>query len=118
MPSTVSPCQIADARARNRSNERSVWSQRGLAPDQPGTKVLFEMQEQPRQDDGDEVAEEAAEHAERAEEERREMTRKATLAEDADDAGESDQLERESEAHREAAYDREDAAAERADDAG
>ena len=72
---------------------------------------------QPSEDeDRDESVEEAAEHAERAGQERQEMKRKATLAEDADKPAEIDELERESEAHRQAAYEREDAASDRAHD--
>ena len=70
--------------------------------------------EQPPDHDDDEVVEEAAEHAERAGQERQEMKRKATLADAADEPRDTDELERESEAHRQAAYEREDAASDRA----
>jgi hypothetical protein len=72
---------------------------------------------QPPQHENDEAAEEAAEHAERATQEREEMKRKATLADATDDDRETEQLEREADAHRDAAYEREDAAADRAQDA-
>ena len=64
----------------------------------------------------DEAVEEAAEHAELAGQERQEMARKASLADAAPDGGETDKLERESEAHREAAYEQEAASADRAED--
>jgi hypothetical protein len=72
------------------------------------------MEHSPDHDDRDEAVEEAAEQAERAGQERQEMKRKAALADDADKPGDSDELERESEAHRQAAYEREDAASDRA----
>jgi hypothetical protein len=73
--------------------------------------------EQPQEHNDDEAAEEAAELAERATQEREEMKRKATLADAADDDREAEQLERETDAHREAAYEHEDAASDRARDA-
>jgi hypothetical protein len=74
------------------------------------------MSESRHDDERDDAAEQAAERAERATQERDEMRRKATLADDADSAGEGDQLERESEAHRQAAYEQEGAASDRAND--
>jgi hypothetical protein len=67
-------------------------------------------------EDDDEVVEEAAEHAERASQERREMARKASVAGAADDAGDHDELERESDAHGDAADEHEAAASARAHD--
>jgi hypothetical protein len=75
------------------------------------------MNERADNQDDDEPAQEAAEHAERAADERQEMTRKANLAGAADDGGEADRLARESEDHREAAYEQEVASSERAQDA-
>jgi hypothetical protein len=67
-------------------------------------------------EDGDEVVEEAAEQAERASQERREMARKASLAGAADDVGDRGELKRESDAHGEAADEREARSSARAHD--
>jgi hypothetical protein len=75
------------------------------------------MSEPDHSEDSREAIDEAAEHADRATEERQEMRRKASLADATDDARHAGKLEREAEAHKEEAYDREDASADRADDA-
>ena len=75
------------------------------------------MNDSDHADHDPDAIEEAAEHADRAGQEREEMRRKASLAEATDDERHSDELERDAEAHREEAYQREDAAADRASDA-
>jgi hypothetical protein len=68
-------------------------------------------------EDSHEAIQEAAEHADRAGEQREEMRRKASLAEATDDPGRAGELDREAEAHKDEAYEEEDASADRADDA-
>jgi hypothetical protein len=75
------------------------------------------MKDTDPQEDSQPAIEEAAEHAERATEEREEMRRKASLAAATDDAHRAETLEREAEGHQEEAYAREDASADRAQDA-
>lgn len=64
-----------------------------------------------------EAIEEAAEHADRAGEEREEMRRKASLSDATDDDRRAEELAREVDAHKDEAYEQEDASADRADDA-
>lgn len=71
------------------------------------------MNERPDNPDTDKAVEQAAEHSDRATQERQEMARKSSLADAAEDTGERSELERQAEDHREAAYDEEQASAER-----